>query len=59
MIAGSQGTDARPDPIAPIIDGFLADLGPHQREYLIGQLGQIFVSYEQPHLAEKLRSTQT
>jgi hypothetical protein len=59
MIAGSQDRDAQPDHIAPIIDRFLTDLGPRHREYLIGQLGQIFISYEQSHLAEELRSTQT
>jgi hypothetical protein len=59
VIAGSRDPDVQPDQIAPIIDRFLTELSPRHREYLIGQLGQIFVSYEQPHLAEELRSTQT
>lgn len=59
MIDGSGDQGTQPDQIAPIIDRFLTDLGPHHREYLIGQLAQIFVGYERPHLAEELRSTQT
>jgi hypothetical protein len=57
MIDGSDGQSAQPDQIAPIIDRFLAGLGPHHREYLIGQLAQILVNYERPDLAEELPST--
>jgi hypothetical protein len=59
MIAGSQSGGGQPDRIAPIVDRFLRDLGPRHREYLIGQLEHVFVSYGQPHLAAELRSTQS
>ena len=58
-IAGSQGASTQPDTIAPLIDRFLTELGPHHREYLIGQLAQIFKYYDRSDLAEELRSTQT
>lgn len=55
-IAESSDSSVQPDKIAPLIGRFLADLGPHHREYLIGQLARIFENYQQQGLAEELRA---
>jgi len=54
LLTGSPAGHAEADRIAGLIDLFLKDLGPDHREYLAGQLGQIFTGYARPDLASEL-----
>jgi hypothetical protein len=56
LLHGTPVDHVEADQASELINVFLADLGPHHREYLLDQLARVFTSYDRPDLAGKLRS---
>jgi hypothetical protein len=57
LLHGTPVDHGEADQTSELINVFLADLGPHHREYLLDQLARVFTSYDRPDLADKLRVT--